>query len=212
MRAFTTLHSLVAPLDRANIDTDAMLPKQFLKSIRRTGFGPYLFDEWRYLDHGEPGMDCRQRQLNPDFPLNDPRYATAEILLVRENCGCGSSREHAVWALEEYGIRAIIAPSFADIFRTNCWRNGILPVVLAAAEVADLFRVVRAETGYRLRIDLPGQTVSGPAGVHFRFSIDPTVKDRLLKNLDDISLTLGRAAEIRNYEDRRRVLEPWMFR
>jgi 3-isopropylmalate/(R)-2-methylmalate dehydratase small subunit len=211
MQAFTALDSLVAPLDRANVDTDAILPKQFMKSIRRTGFGPYLFDEWRYLDHGEPGMDCATRPLNPDFPLNLPRYQGAQILLARENFGCGSSREHAVWALDGYGIRALIAPSFADIFYGNCLRNGLLPVVLGSAAVDALFAAVQATPGFQLRIDLPNQTIATPDGTTLGFEIDAFRKDCLLRNLDDIELTLQHAADIRSYETRRLREEPWIF-
>jgi 3-isopropylmalate dehydratase small subunit len=211
MQAFTTLDSLVVPLDRANVDTDAIIPKQFMKSIRRTGFGPYLFDEWRYLDHGEPGMDCASRPLNPDFALNLPRYRGAKILLARENFGCGSSREHAVWALDGYGIRALIAPSFADIFYGNCLRNAILPVVLEAVVVNALFRAVQNTRGYALRIDLPAQTVAMPSGEIFGFEIDTFRKDCLLRRLDDIELTLQHAGEITSYESGRSREEPWIF-
>jgi 3-isopropylmalate dehydratase small subunit len=211
MQGFTKLESLVVPLDRANVDTDAILPKQFLKSIQRTGFGPYLFDEWRYLDHGEPGMDCRMRPLRPEFPLNQVRYRGSQILLARENFGCGSSREHAVWALDGYGIRALIAPSFADIFRGNCLRNGLLPIVLDPAAVDTLFSAVQATPGYGLRIDLGEQTVATPDGVLLRFEIDAFRKDCLLRNLDDIELTLQHAGDIREYERRRGAEEPWIF-
>jgi 3-isopropylmalate dehydratase small subunit len=211
MRAFTTLDALVVPLDRTNVDTDAILPKQFLKSIKRTGFGPYLFDELRYLDHGEVGMDCENRPLNPDFALNQARYRGAEILLVRENFGCGSSREHAVWALDDFGIRALIAPSFADIFRDNCLKNGLLPIVIAGGTIETLFSAVQAAPGYRLRIDLPAQTVTGPEGNRFEFQIDAFRKDCLLRNLDDIALTMQRAAEIQAYEVRRLQDEQWIF-
>ena len=172
MQAFTVLDGLVVPLDRANVDTDAIIPKQFLKSIKRAGFGPNLFDEWRYLDHGEPGMDPATRQPNPEFVLNFPRYAGASVLLARDNFGCGSSREHAPWALEDYGIRAIIAPSFADIFYNNCFKNGILPIVLDAAAVERLFRECAAGEGYRLAIDLDQQTVTAPGGEVLRFDVD----------------------------------------
>jgi 3-isopropylmalate dehydratase small subunit len=211
MRDFTILESLVVPLDRANVDTDAILPKQFLKSIQRTGFGPYLFDEWRYLDHGEPGMDCGMRPLRPEFPLNQDRYRGSQILLARENFGCGSSREHAVWALDGYGIRALIAPSFADIFRSNCLRNGLLPIVLDSAAVDTLFSAVQATPGYGVRIDLGEQTVATPDGVLLRFNIDAFRKDCLLRNLDDIELTLQYAGDIREYERRRGAEEPWIF-
>jgi 3-isopropylmalate/(R)-2-methylmalate dehydratase small subunit len=211
MQAFVTLESLIAPLDRANVDTDAILPKQFMKSIRRTGFGPYLFDEWRYLDHGEPGMDCATRSPNPEFSLNQPRYQGAQILLARENFGCGSSREHAVWALDGYGIRAVIAPSFADIFYGNCLRNGLLPVMLRAAEVDALFRIVRANSGYAARIDLAAQTVTTSDGMVCGFGIDAFRRECLLRNLDDIELTLRHAADIRAYELARAADEPWIF-
>jgi 3-isopropylmalate/(R)-2-methylmalate dehydratase small subunit len=211
MQAFINLESLIAPLDRANVDTDAILPKQFMKSIRRTGFGPYLFDEWRYLDHGEPGMDCATRPLNPNFQLNQVRYQGAQILLARENFGCGSSREHAVWALDGHGIRAVIAPSFADIFYGNCLRNGLLPVVLRTVEVEALFRLVRANPGYTARIDLPTQTVTTSDGRIYGFEIDASRKDCLLRNVDDIALTLGHAEDIRAYELARAADEPWIF-
>jgi 3-isopropylmalate/(R)-2-methylmalate dehydratase small subunit len=209
MQAFTHLKALVAPLDRANVDTDAIIPKQFLKSIRRSGFGPYLFDEWRYRDYGEVGKDCTHRPRNPDFVLNKPEYAAAQILLTRENFGCGSSREHAPWALADYGFRAIVAPSFADIFFNNCFKNGILPVVLTAPEVDQLFAEVGP--GYELVIDLPEQTVITPGGAVFRFPVDAERKHRLLNGLDDIGLTLQHADEIRAYEARRRQEAPWLF-
>jgi 3-isopropylmalate/(R)-2-methylmalate dehydratase small subunit len=208
---FTRLNGLVAPLDRANVDTDAIIPKQFLKSIKRSGFGPNLFDEWRYLDHGEPGQDCSKRPLNPDFVLNQPRYRGAQILLARENFGCGSSREHAPWALEDYGFRAVIAPSFADIFYNNCFKNGILPIVLPAETVARLFRETFAQEGYRLTVDLGAQTVTTPAGEAFRFEVDAFRKYCLLNGLDDIGLTLQHADEIRAYEQRRKTEAPWLF-
>ena len=211
MEPFTALDGLVAPLDRANVDTDAIIPKQFLKSIHRTGFGPNLFDEWRYLDRGEPGRDNSQRPLNPDFVLNQPRYQGASVLLARENFGCGSSREHAPWALLQYGFRAVIAPSFADIFFNNCYKNGLLPIVLDAPDVDALFALVETTVGCRLRIDLPAQTVTTPQGHTYGFAIDPFRKHCLLNGLDDIGLTLQRAAEIRAYEAQRRTLEPWLF-
>ena len=211
MRAFDTLDALVVPLDRANVDTDAILPKQFLKSIERTGFGPYLFDEWRYLDHGEPGRDCRTRPLNPSFPLNQPQFRGAQILLTRENFGCGSSREHAVWALDGYGIRAIIAPSFADIFRANCLRNGLLPVSLASEAVSQLFADMHSAPGFRLTIDLRAQTVTTPRGLCLTFQIDAFRKECLLRNLDDIGVTLQDADRIKSYEGERRRQEPWIF-
>lgn len=211
MRAFTRHQGLVAPLDRANVDTDAIIPKQFLKSIKRSGFGPNAFDEWRYLDRGEPGMDCSKRPLNPDFVLNQARYQGASILLARENFGCGSSREHAPWALEDYGFRAIIAPSFADIFFNNCFKNGILPIVLPAEVVDRLFLETAATPGYRLDIDLAAQTVITPAGEVIVFGVDGERKHRLLNGLDDIALTLQYTDEIKAYEVRRRVEAPWLF-
>ncbi len=211
MDAFSTLNGLVAPLDRSNVDTDAIIPKQFLKSIKRTGFGPNLFDEWRYLDYGEIGKDCSKRPLNPGFVLNQERYQGAQILLTRENFGCGSSREHAPWALLDYGFRAIIAPSFADIFANNCFKNGILPVVLSAAEVVTLFREVEATPGYLLKIDLEKQQVTTPAGAVFEFTVDEFRKKCLLQGLDDISLTLQHVAEIKTFEEARKVAEPWLF-
>jgi 3-isopropylmalate/(R)-2-methylmalate dehydratase small subunit len=211
MDKFTQLNGLVAPMDRANVDTDAIIPKQFLKSIKRSGFGPNLFDEWRYLDHGEPGMDNSRRPLNPDFVLNQPRYRGAQVLLARENFGCGSSREHAPWALADYGFRAIIAPSYADIFYNNCFKNGLLPIVLDAATVDKLFQEAAASEGYRLTIDLEAQTVATPGGVSFRFEIGEFRKYCLLNGLDDIGLTLQNADKIRVYEERRKVEAPWLF-
>lgn len=211
MEKFTRLQGLVVPLDRANVDTDAIIPKQFLKSIKRTGFGPNLFDAWRYLDRGEPGRDNSSRPLNSEFVLNQPRYDGAQILLVRENFGCGSSREHAPWALMDYGFRAVIAPSFADIFFTNCFKNGLLPIVLGASEVDRLFAEVAPSLGYRLTIDLDAQTVVTPSGSAYRFEIDPFRKYCLLNGLDEIALTLKNADKIRAYEERRKVREPWIF-
>ncbi|PWB53446.1 MAG: 3-isopropylmalate dehydratase small subunit [Nitrosomonadales bacterium] len=211
MDKFTILDGLVAPLDRANVDTDAIIPKQFLKSIKRSGFGPNLFDEWRYLDHGEPGMDNSSRPLNPDFVLNQPRYQGAQILVARENFGCGSSREHAPWALLDYGFRAVIAPSFADIFFNNCFKNGILPIVLDAGEVDQLFREVAAQPGYRLKVDLEAQTATTPNGHVFSFDVDHFRKYCLLHGLDDIGLTLQYADRIKAYEVQRRQSEPWVF-
>ncbi len=211
MRAFVELNGLVVPIDRANVDTDAIIPKQFLKSIRRSGFGPNLFDAWRYLDHGEPGQDCSQRPVNPDFVLNQPRYQGAEILLARENFGCGSSREHAPWALADDGIRALIAPSFADIFYNNCFKNGLLPVVLAADVVDRLFRETFATPGYHLHIDLAAQTVTTPSGEKHSFEIDAHRKMCLLQGLDDIGLTLQHVDAIRAYETQRRQTAPWLF-
>ena len=211
MQAFNRLDGLVVPLDRANVDTDAIIPKQFLKSIKHTGFGPHLFDEWRYLDHGEPGMDCARRPPNPEFILNQPRYQGASILLARENFGCGSSREHAVWALDEYGIRCVIAPSFADIFFTNSFKSGLLPLRLPVETVDRLFKAVMAQPGYRLTVDLLAQTVLTPQGAVLGFQIDPFRKECLLNGWDDIELTLRHADEIRAYEARRRQQAPWLF-
>jgi 3-isopropylmalate/(R)-2-methylmalate dehydratase small subunit len=211
MEKFEQLTGLVVPLDRANVDTDAIIPKQFLKSIRRTGFGPYLFDEWRYLDRGEPGMDCTSRPLNAEFVLNQPRYQIAQILLARANFGCGSSREHAPWALLDYGLRAVIAPSFADIFYNNCFKNGILPIVLEAAVVDRLFGEVQATPGYRMSIDLPAQRVTTPGGETLHFEVDAFRRHCLLNGLDDIGLTLQHTDAIRAYEARRRREAPWLF-
>lgn len=211
MQAFTTLTGLVAPLDRANVDTDAIIPKQFLKSIRRTGFGPYLFDEWRYLDHGEPEQDCTHRPLNQDFVLNQSRYQGAQILLARRNFGCGSSREHAPWALLDYGFQAIIAPSFADIFYNNCFKNGMLPIILTEEEVEQLFQAVLATPDYQLTIDLAAQTVTTPDGKALNFNLDAFRKHCLLNGLDDIGLTLQHAAEIVAYEKQRQQTAPWLF-
>ena len=211
MKAFTTLNGLVCPLDRANVDTDAIIPKQFLKSIKRAGFGPNLFDEWRYLDHGEPGMDNSTRPLNPDFVLNFPQYAGAEILLARENFGCGSSREHAPWALEDNGFRAVIAPSFADIFFSNCYKNGLLPIVQPAEVVDQLFNECLASEGYRLTVDLAAQTVTTPSGQSFAFDITPHRKHCMLNGLDEIGLTLAHADKIRAFEDSRKQNLPWLY-
>ena len=211
MKPFTVLDGLVAPLDRPNVDTDAIIPKQFLKSILRSGFGPNLFDEWRYMDVGQPGMDNSGRPLNPHFVLNQPRYRGAQVLLTRENFGCGSSREHAPWAIEDYGFRALIGPSFADIFFNNCFKNGLLPIVLPAAEVERLFKQVEATPGYKLHIDLDAQTVATPDGHTLRFDIDPFRKECLLGGLDDIGLTLRHADTIREFEERRRAEQPWLF-
>lgn len=211
MKSFTTLNGLVAPLDRANVDTDAIIPKQFLKSIHRTGFGVNCFDEWRYLDHGEPGMDHSKRPLNPEFSLNLPRYQGAQILLTRKNFGCGSSREHAPWALDDYGFRAVIAPSFADIFFNNCYKNGLLPIVLPENVVDALFREVEANPGYRLAIDLAQQTVITPAGEVYPFEITEHRKHCLLKGLDEIGLTLQHADTIKTFEKDRRRAQPWLF-
>ncbi|MBS0601957.1 MAG: 3-isopropylmalate dehydratase small subunit [Proteobacteria bacterium] len=211
MQPFTELHGLVVPLDRPNVDTDAIIPKQFLKSIKRSGFGPNLFDEWRYLDVGEPGQDCAGRPRNPDFSLNQPRYAGASVLLARENFGCGSSREHAVWALEDYGIRCVIAPSFADIFFSNCGKNGVLAIRLPAETVDRLFRAVEATPGYQLFVNLPGQTIATPDGEVIDFDIDAFRKECLVNGWDDIGLTLRHADDIRAYEARRRQEAPWLF-
>lgn len=211
MNKFTELNGLVAPLDRANVDTDAIIPKQFLKSIKRIGFGPNLFDEWRYLDHGEPGRDNSRRPLNPDFVLNQARYQGAQILLTRENFGCGSSREHAPWAIDDYGFRAIIAVSFADIFSNNCFKNGLLPIVLDAATVEDLFQVVLANPGYHLKIDLVQQQVLTPEGKVFKFEVDAFRKNCLLNGLDDIGLTLQHVNEIKTFEQARKAQQPWLF-
>ncbi len=209
MQAFKKITAKVAPLDRANVDTDAIIPKQFLKSIRRAGFGPYLFDEWRYEDVGEPEMDCTDRPLKMDFVLNNPDYKAAQILLTRENFGCGSSREHAPWALEDYGFRAIIAPSFADIFYNNCFKNGILPIVLSAEQVDGLFQQVKA--GYQLSIDLEAQTITTPSAEVISFDIDANRKYRLFNGLDDIALTLLQADKIKAYEAERAKRAPWLF-
>lgn len=211
MQAFTQIDGLVAPLDRSNVDTDAIIPKQFLKSIHKTGFGPYLFDEWRYRDIGQPGQDCSTRPLNEDFVLNQPRYRGAQILLARTNFGCGSSREHAVWALLEYGFRCVIAPSFADIFFSNCGKNGVLAVSLDEDTVARLFSEVEATPGYRLKVDLSAQIITTPAGEDLPFGIDQGLKERLLRGLDDIGVTLRHAEDIRAYEQRRAAETPWLF-
>ncbi len=211
MEKFVTQHAIVAPLDRANVDTDQIIPKQFLKSIKRSGFGPNLFDEWRYLDEGFPGQDCSKRPLNPEFILNAARYQGAQILLARRNFGCGSSREHAPWALLDYGFRCVIAPSFADIFFNNCFKNGILPVMLSEEALDHLFKETAATEGYRLRVDLPSQTVTTPSGKQFSFEIDAFRKHCLLNGLDDIGLTLQDAEEIRAYELKRKVQAPWLF-
>lgn len=212
MQAFTTLKGLVAPLDRSNIDTDAIIPKQFLKSIERTGFGPFLFDEWRYLDRGEPGMDCSKRSLNPDFVLNLERYQGAQILLTRDNFGCGSSREHAPWALLDFGFRAIVAPSFADIFLNNCFKNGVLPISLPTTQIDALFLAVDQTPGYSLQIDLEKQTVSTPDGTVLQFPVDSFKKYCLLNGFDEISLSLKQAEKIKNFEQQRKTDTPWLFR
>jgi 3-isopropylmalate/(R)-2-methylmalate dehydratase small subunit len=207
---FTIHQGVVAPLDRANVDTDAIIPKQFLKSIKRSGFGPNLFDEWRYLDKGEPGQDPSTRRPNPDFVLNQPRYAKASVLLVRENFGCGSSREHAPWALDQYGFRALIAPSYADIFNNNCYKNGLLPIVLPASQVSQLFDEVAAFPGYALTIDLPRQVVIKPDGSELAFDVEPFRKQCLVNGWDDIGLTLRHADKIRAFEAQRLAAKPWL--
>jgi 3-isopropylmalate/(R)-2-methylmalate dehydratase small subunit len=211
MEKFVRQEGLVAPLDRANIDTDAIIPKQFLKSIKRTGFGPNLFDEWRYLDRGEPGKDDSGRPLNPDFVLNRPEYRGATVLLARENFGCGSSREHAPWALLQYGFQVVIAPSFADIFYNNSLKNGLLLIKLDGASVDRLFREAEETKGYRLAVDLEEQTVTTPRGEAFRFEIDPFRKHCILNGLDDIGLTLDHAEEIKAFEAKHRERQPWLF-
>ncbi len=211
MRKFETFDGVVVPLDRANVDTDAIIPKQFLKSIKRSGFGPNAFDEWRYLDHGEPGMDNSKRPLNPDFVLNQPRYQGAQILLARENFGCGSSREHAPWALEDYGFRVIIAPSFADIFFNNCFKNGLLPIKLDAAIVDSLFKAVVPTVGYKLTVDLARQVIVMPEGKEIAFEVDAFRKHCLLNGLDDIGLTLQHVDDIKAFEAKHRAAQPWLF-
>ena len=211
MKSFTVLNGVVAPMDRANVDTDLIIPKQFLKSIKRSGFGPNLFDELRYLDEGQPGQDCTNRPLNPDFPLNQSRYIGASVLLARKNFGCGSSREHAPWALEDFGISCVIAPSFADIFYNNCFKNGVLPIALDEELVAELFEEMYAAEGYKLTIDLERQVVLKPDGVELSFSVDAFRKHCLLNGLDDIDLTLQSEQSIRNYEQGRRASAPWLF-
>ena len=210
MQAFTVHKGLVAPIDRENVDTDAIIPKQFLKSIKRTGFGPHLFDAWRYLDRGEPGREHAQRKPNPDFVLNQSRYAGASILLARSNFGCGSSREHAPWALEQYGFRALIAPSFADIFFNNCFKNGLLPIVLPESQVAKLFDEVYGFVGYSLAIDLPRQVIVKPDGTELAFEVQPFRKYCLVNGFDDIGLTLRHADKIRAFEAERLAKMPWL--
>ena len=211
MQKFTLHKGLVAPMDRANVDTDAIIPKQFLKSIKRTGFGPNLFDAWRYRDEGQPGVDCSNRPVNTDFVLNQPRYRGASILIARKNFGCGSSREHAPWALLEYGFRAVIAPSYGDIFFNNSLKNGLLPIVLPEPAVDRLFYEVAAFPGYSLVIDLDRQTVTRPGGEPDRFDIDAFTKYCLLNGFDDIGLTLRHADKIRAFEARRKLEQPWLF-
>ncbi|MDQ6976946.1 MAG: 3-isopropylmalate dehydratase small subunit, partial [Ghiorsea sp.] len=209
--AFTTLEGLVVPMDRANVDTDAIIPKQFLKSIKRTGYGPFLFDEWRYEDVGQPEMDCSNRPIRKDFVLNQPRYQGAQIMLARENFGCGSSREHAPWAIADYGISCVIAPSFADIFYNNCFKNGILPVVLSDADMDVLFADTKSNEGYTLNIDLEAQTVTTPSGQVFSFEVDEFRKHCLINGLDDIGLTLQQADKIKAYEEKRKQEAPWLL-
>ncbi len=211
MKAFAVTTGLVAPMDRANVDTDLIIPKQFLKSIKRSGFGPNLFDELRYLDEGQPGEDCSQRPVNEDFPLNFPRYQGASVLLARENFGCGSSREHAPWALEDYGFRSIIAPSFADIFYNNCFKNGVLPIALPEEVVSRLFEEMYAQEGYELTVDLERQLVITPSGEEIGFEVDEFRRHCLLNGLDDIGLTLQSADAIRAYEAKLRQTSPWLF-
>ena len=211
MQAFTTLEGLVVPMDRANVDTDAIIPKQFLKSIKRTGYGPFLFDEWRYEDVGQPEMDCTNRPIRKDFVLNQPRFKGAQIMLARENFGCGSSREHAPWAIVDYGVSCVIAPSFADIFYNNCFKNGILPVVLTDAEMDVLFAETEANEGYKLSVDLAAQTVTTPSGQVFHFEVDDFRKHCLISGLDDIGLTLQQADKVKAYEATRKTDAPWLF-
>lgn len=211
MRKFTQLDGLVAPLDRANVDTDAIIPKQFLKSIHRSGFGPNAFDEWRYLDIGEPGRDNSQRPKNPDFVLNLPRYQGASILLTRDNFGCGSSREHAPWALEDFGFQVLIGTTFADIFFNNCFKNGLLPIRLPAWDVNELFEQAQANVGYKLKVDLEAQTVTRPDGKVLNFDVDAFRKYCLLNGLDDIGLTLRHKDKIAEFEAKRRIDQPWLF-
>ena len=211
MRAFEQHKGLVAPLDRPNVDTDIIIPKQYLKSIKRTGFGVNLFDELRYLDEGWSGKDLSERQLNPDFILNQERFANSTVLIARQNFGCGSSREHAPWALDDYGFRVVIAPSFADIFYNNCFKNGLLPLVLSEEQVEQLFQEVMANPGYQLDINLEEQKVTLPSGESFSFEIDPFRKECLIKGLDDIGLTLESESTIREYEKTRREQKPWLF-
>ncbi len=211
MKPFTVVTGIVAPMDRANVDTDMIIPKQFLKSIKRSGFGPNLFDELRYLDQGEPGQDVSGRPLNQDFPLNFPRYKGASILLARDNFGCGSSREHAPWALEDYGFRSVIAPSFADIFFNNCLKNGVLPIVLGADKVEHLFALMYAQEGFELTIDLPSQTVRTPSGESYAFEVGEFSKYCLINGLDDIGITLQEAESIRTFESGWKQRAPWLF-
>jgi len=211
MKKFTTFDGLVAPLDRANVDTDAIIPKQFLKSIKRSGFGPNLFDEWRYLDIGQPDADNSGRPVNPDFVLNQARYQGASVLLARDNFGCGSSREHAPWALEDFGFKVIIAPSFADIFFNNCFKNGLLPIVMAEEKVDEYFKATQATEGYQLTVDLENQQIITPDGSKAGFDVDPFRKHCLINGLDDIGLTLQHVEDIKAYELRRATEAPWLF-
>ncbi|SEP69691.1 3-isopropylmalate/(R)-2-methylmalate dehydratase small subunit [Solimonas aquatica] len=211
MKAFNVVSSKVAPLDRANVDTDAIIAKQYLKSIYRTGFGPFLFDDWRYLDPGTLDIDPATRRVNPEFVLNQPQHQNAQILIARDNFGCGSSREHAVWALDDYGFRAVIAPSYADIFFSNCFKNGVLPVVLKTEEVDAIFKAVAADAAASFSIDLPAQEVRGPNGLLFKFQIDPLRKDKMIRGLDEIGETLQHAEKIKAYEACRRSEAPWLF-
>jgi len=211
MKKFEQCQGVVVPLDRANVDTDAIIPKQFLKSIKRSGFGQNLFDEWRYLDHGEPGVQASQRKINPDFVLNQLRYQGAQILIARDNFGCGSSREHAPWALQDYGFAVVIAPSFADIFFNNCFKIGLLPIVLNAVIVDKLIKDTLSTSGYRLLVDLSSQTVTAPSGEVYSFEIDPFRKHCLLNGLDEIGLTLQHADKIKQFEENRRSEQPWLF-
>ena len=212
MRAFDDLEGIVMPLDRANVDTDMIIPKQFLKSIKRTGFGPYLFDELRYLDKGEPDMDCSNRPINYDFPLNQPRYAGANILLSRQNFGCGSSREHAPWALDDFGFRCLIAPSFADIFFNNCFKNGILPIELNDNQIDNLFDLANNNEGFSLKISLANQIIELPDSTEIEFQVDSFRKHCLLNGLDDIALTLEDSSLIKEFEDKHKKNAPWLFR
>lgn len=211
MEKFEKITGLVAPMDRANVDTDAIIPKQFLKSIKRSGFGPNLFDEWRYLDHGEPGKDNSGRPLNPDFVLNQPRYQGASVLLGRENFGCGSSREHAPWALLDYGFRVVIAPSFADIFYNNCFKNSILPIIVSKQELDDLMTEIAGNEGVEFEIDLENQQISTAAGTVINFEIDAFRKENLLKGLDDIGLTMQNIDKISAFEQRQKQAMPWLW-
>ena len=211
MKPFISYTGIVAPLDRANVDTDAIIPKQFLKSIKKTGFGPHLFDEWRYLDHGEPGMDITQRKKNPEFVLNQPRFEKATILIARENFGCGSSREHAPWAIEDYGFRAILAPSFADIFFSNCFKNGILPIILPAETIDDLFKAINKQEGYSLTIDLENQFVILPSDNKINFQVDAFRKYCLVNGLDDIGLTMQHSETIKAFEKNYYKKNSWLL-